>query len=213
MPPKIKVTKEEIVEAAIKITQAKGIDGVTAREIASVLGVSSRPIFTWYENMDQLKDSVYEAAKEKYTEFLRVGLKQPIPFLGVGQQHVRYAKEEKELYKYLFLTAPKDNHGGAFYAMKLAQDLALPSLMKIYKMDEDMARKYFRDLWLVAFSFGALIVTHGCFFSDNEMSSIMSEFSLSICKAFKEIPGFAEGKYDKDKIFKEIINGNNNSQS
>lgn len=207
MPPKFKVTKEEIVEAALSITRKQGIEGVTAREIASVLGVSSRPIFSWFEGMDQVKDAVCEAAKKIFSEYVQRGLEQPIPFLGVGQQYIRFAKEEGELYKLLFLTRPKDSMGGAISAMQCAQKLVRPSLMSIYKIDEKMADNYFRDMWLVAFSFGTLIVTNGCFFSDSQMAQIMSEFSFAICKAYKEIPGFSEGKYDRDALFKAVING------
>lgn len=207
MPPKFKVTKDQVIAAALVITRDKGIDSVSAREIAAKLGVSPRPIFTWFESMEQVKDAVYDKAKALYREYLNIGLRQPIPFLGVGQQFIRFAKDEGELFKLLFLTLPKYSHGGAMAAMKLSQDLVRDSLMKIYRMDAKMADNYFRDLFLVAFSFGALIVTNGCFYSDMEISSIMSEFSLSICKAYKEIPGLSEGKYDKDAVFRSLING------
>ncbi len=207
MPPKFKVTKEEIIQAALAITRKQGIDGVTAREIAAVLGVSSRPIFSWFEGMEQVKAAVCEEGKKIFAEYVQRGLEQPIPFLGVGQQYVRFAKEEGELYKLLFLTLPKDSMGGAISAMQCAQELVRPSLMRIYRMDAKMADNYFRDMWLIAFSFGTLIVTNGCFFSDSQMSQIMSEFSLAICKAYKEIPGFFEGKYDKDAAFRAVIYG------
>ena len=77
--------------------------------------------------------------------------------------------------------------------------------MKIYNMDAETADKFFRDLWLVAYSFTTLIVTGDCPYSDDEISAIFAEFSLSICKAYKEIPGLPEGNYDKDKIFRELV--------
>lgn len=207
MAPKFKVTRDQVIAVALKITRETGIDRVTARELGAKLGVSSRPIFTWFESMEQVKDAVYEKAKALYRDYLNFGLKQPIPFLGVGQQFIKFAKDEGELFKLLFLTQPKYSHGGAMAAMKISQDLVRNSLMKIYRMDEKMADNYFRDLFLVAFSLGTLIVTNGCLYSDKEMSSIMSEFSLSICKAYKEIPGLSEGKYDKDALFRKLTQG------
>ena len=212
MPPKFKVTKEEIIQAALAITRKHGLEAVSAREIAAFLGVSSRPIFSWFEGMAQVKEAVCEEGKRIFSEYVQRGLEQPIPFLGVGQQYIRFAKEEGELYKLLFLTLPKDSLGGAIRAMQCAQELVRPSLMNIYRMDAQMADNYFRDMWLVAFSFGTLIVTNGCFFTDIQMSQIMSEFSLAICKAYKEIPGFSEGIYDKDAAFKAVINGSDREQ-
>lgn len=205
MAPRVKVTKEKIVEAAVRITRKKGLDGVTARELGAELGVSSRPIFTWFERVEQVKAAVHEAAKEMYRDYLEKGLAGPIPFLGVGQQYIRFARREPELYKLLFLTKPDGVNGGAMEALKFSQDLVRESLARVYKMDGDTADKYFRDLWLVAFSFATLIVTGDCPYTDEEIAGIFTEVSLSICKAYKEIPGLPEGKFDRDAIFRELV--------
>lgn len=206
MPPKVKFQKEEIVKAAVDITRKKGISAVTAREVGAELGVSSRPLFTYFESVDELKKAVWQYAKNLYEECVRNGLKAEIPFLGVGQNYIRFAKEEPELYKYLFLNPPPDVKGSAMDALKLSQELVRESLMNIYNIDGDSADKYFRDLWLVSYSITTLIVTGECPYSDEEISALFTEFSVSICKAYKEIPGLPEGNFDKDAIFKELIN-------
>ena len=57
----------------------------------------------------------------------------------------------------------------------------------------------------MAFSFATLIVTDDCPYTDEQMSAVFSEVSLSVCKAFKEIPGLPEGKYDRDALFRELV--------
>ena len=109
------------------------------------------------------------------------------------------------LYRLLFLTPPGQISGGAMEVLRYSQELARPSLMRIYHMDADMADKYFRDLWLVAFSFATLIVTDDCPYSEEEMLAIGTEFSIAVCKAYKEIPGLAEGDYDRDAIFRALV--------
>ncbi len=205
MPPKTKFSKEEIVRSALEVARSRGIGAVTAREVAGELGVSTRPIFTYYESMEQLRLDVYEAAKEVYREYVLRGLQEPVPFLGVGHQYIRFAREEPELYRLLFLTGPEKGHGGAAEALCLSQDLARESLMRIYHMDRYQADCYFRDLWLVVFSFATMIVTGGCPYTDEEMSAVLTEVSLSVCKAYKEIPGLPEGNFDKDAIFRELV--------
>ena len=205
MPPKVKFQKNEIVNAALNVVRKEGIDAVTAREVAKELQVSVGPIFTWFETMDQLKVEVYVLAKEKYRNYIEQGLKEKIPFLGLWHQYIRFAKEEPELYKLLFLAPPGETGGGAAEALKLSQNLARESLMRICRMDARTADRYFRDLWLVAFSFATLIVTGDCPCSDGEMNAVLAEVSLSVCKAYKEIPGLPEGEYDKDAIFEELM--------
>jgi len=211
MPPKVKFTSNEIIEAAVKITRTKGIAAVTAREVGATLGVSSRPLFTYFDTVEELKREVYIYAKNLYKEYVENGLKAEIPFLGVGQQYLRFAKEEPNLYKYLFLTPPDGVRGGVMEGLKLSQDLARESLMRIYNMDADTADKYFRDLWLVAYGFTTMIAIGECPYNDEQISAIFTEFSLSICKAYKEIPGLPDGKFDKDAIFKELVKKEKNN--
>lgn len=202
MPPKVKFQKEEIIRTAVAVTREKGIDALTARELAAQLGVSTRPIFTYFETMEQLKDAVYDYSKALYGEYLRRGLLEPIPNLGVGQQFIRFAREEPELYKLLYLKKP----GGATEALRLSQELVRESVMQIYHMDASTADRYFRDLWLMAFSFATLIVTNDCPYSDDEIFRIFTEISLAVCKAYKEIPGLPGGSFDRDAIFRELVN-------
>ncbi|MBQ6906926.1 MAG: TetR/AcrR family transcriptional regulator [Clostridia bacterium] len=211
MPPKVKFTSNEIIEAAVKITRTKGIAAVTAREVGATLGVSSRPLFTYFDTVEELKREVYLYAKNLYKEYVENGLKAEKPFLGVGQQYLRFAKEEPNLYKYLFLTPPDGVRGGVMEGLKLSQDLARESLMRIYNMDADTADKYFRDLWLVAYGFTTMIAIGECPYTDEQISAIFTEFSLSICKAYKEIPGLPDGKFDKNAIFKELVKKEKNN--
>ena len=204
MPPSVKFTKQEIIDAALRVVRAGGVGSLTARSLAAELGASTRPMFTYFDSMDALKYEVHEVAKDLYRAYVERGLAEPIPFLGVGQGYVRFAKEEPELYKLLFLERPGNAGGGAMEALALSQDLLRESLMRIYRMDAEQADCYYRDLWLVAFSFATLIVTDDCPYADEQMSAILTEFSLAICKAYKEIPGLHRGDFDRDAIFKAL---------
>ena len=191
MPPSVKFTKQEIINAALRVTRAGGIGSLTARSLASELGASTRPMFTYFDSMDALKHEVHEVAKDLYRAYVERGL----------------AKEEPELYKLLFLEKPSSAGGGAMEALALSQDLVRASLMRIYRMDAEQADCYFRDLWLVAFSFATLIVTDDSPYTDEQMSAILTEFSLAICKAYKEIPGLHRGDFDRDAIFRQLTSG------
>ncbi len=125
MPPAVKFRKEEIVSAALDLARKKGIGAVTAREVAGELGVSVGPIFTWFATMDQLRAEVCGAAESLYREYLERGLAGPVPFLGLGQQFIRFSKDEPELFRLLFLTPPGQVSGGAVEAFRLARDLSL----------------------------------------------------------------------------------------
>lgn len=203
MPPKVKFTKEEIVNAALNITRRRGAQAVTTRDIAAELGVSTRPIFTYFKSMDEVREEVRLAAQAVYERYAADGLRTRVPFFGVGMQHIRFAREEPELYRLLFLRS--DERGGALAAMRRLQEQVLPSIERIYRMDAATAEHYFRDMWLVGHSLSTLIVTGECPYDDAQIAQILTGFSLSLCRACKEVDGFVAGTFDRDAAFRAAI--------
>ena len=205
MAPKNKFTKEEMVEAALRVVRANGIDALTAKTMADALGTSTQPIFTAFGSMDGIKKEIYAAAIRVYDRYADAGLKERIPFFGVGMQYIRFAREEPELYRLLFLTRAQDKSFSAMQSMQHLQSLVRPTLMHIYRLTEQEADLYFRDLWFVVHSLSTLIVTGDCPYSDREIGQILTGVSISICKSIKEIPGFADGSFDRDAAFRALI--------
>ena len=203
MAPKNKFTREEMVEAALRVVRAKGIDGLTAKTLADELSTSTQPVFTAFGSMDAVRREVYAAAVRVYDGYTNTGLKEKIPFFGVGMQYVRFAREEPELYRLLFLTRTQEY--SAIKSMEHLRELVRPTLVKIYHITAAEADIYFRDLWFVVHSLSTLIVTGDCSYSDGEIGQILTGMSISICKSIKEIPGFAAGTFDRDGIFRILI--------
>ena len=203
MAPKNKFSKEEMTAAALRVVRAKGIGGLTAKTLADELGTSTQPVFTAFGSMDSLRQEVYAAAVRVYDRYTDAGLQEKIPFLGVGMQYIRFAREEPELYRLLFLMRKPEY--SAMQSMRHLQELVRPTLVNIYHITAEEADLYFRDLWLVVHSLSTLIVTGDCPYSDREIGQILTGFSVSICKSIKEIPGFAAGEFDRDAVFRALI--------
>jgi len=205
MPRKSRFSKDEIAEYGLKIVEEKGIENLTARELAGRLGTTVAPIFVHFPSMEDLKLSVRQRAHELYHGYLTEGLQERIAFLGVGMRYIAFAREHPRLYYLLFLNDQGSQSSYAMEELKWTQDLVRESLQRIYRMDGYTADCYFRDMWLVAHSLATLCVTGGCCYTEEQIRSILREFSLSICKAYKEIEGMPEGTYDCDEEFRKII--------
>lgn len=204
MPPKKIVTREQILDAAMEITRNSGIDAVTARSIAAALGVSTHPIFTYFDTINSIKDDVLVRARVLYHEYILQGLDEKIPFLGVGHQFLILAKNEPELFKMLFFKTTPDGKKHAYDEFEFTLALVVESVMKIYNVDKHTAECYYRNLWLMSLSFATLIVTGNCTYTDEEMLLILTQTSLATYKAIKDIPGFIDGDFDKDRIFTQL---------
>ena len=46
MPPKVKVKKEDVINAAVDIVRCSGAQAINARTIASALNCSTQPVFS-----------------------------------------------------------------------------------------------------------------------------------------------------------------------
>lgn len=105
MPPKVKITKEDILQTALNLLRADGEASVNARSIASVLGCSTQPVFSNFATMEELQAAVLTAAYELYFGFLQSEAKRgKYPaYKSFGMAYIRFAKEEKELFKQLFM--------------------------------------------------------------------------------------------------------------
>ena len=103
MPPKVKVSKEDIINAAVDIVRNNGAQAINARTIASTLNCSTQPVFSNFATMDELRLAVVEKADTLCQEYMQREVENgEFPaYKANGMAYIRYAKEEKELFKLL----------------------------------------------------------------------------------------------------------------
>lgn len=129
----------------------------------------------------------------------------PFPFLGVGMEYIRFAREEPQLYRLLFLTPAADENSGVGAAMRQSVALLRPSLQAFYHLDEAAAERYAFDMLLVAHGLASLIVSGACSYTDEQIRRIFTHYSLALCKAYKEVPGFTDDTYDREAVFGALV--------
>jgi AcrR family transcriptional regulator len=100
-PKTISFEREAVLEAALKIVRARGLDGLTARAVAGRLGASVAPVYRTFRSMEGLKRAVLESARRKMDDRTRVPFTD-IPFLNIGVGIVVFAREEGRLFRALF---------------------------------------------------------------------------------------------------------------
>ncbi|MBQ4051977.1 MAG: TetR/AcrR family transcriptional regulator [Oscillospiraceae bacterium] len=114
MPPKIKVTKEEIVQAAVRIVRESGAQALNARTVAAALNCSTQPVFSNFSSMEELRLAVVEKADLLCRDYIsRETERGEYPaYKASGMAYIRFAKEEKELFKLLYMRDRTNEPGG-----------------------------------------------------------------------------------------------------
>jgi len=105
MPPKAKISREMVIEAGLAVVRSEGAQAISARSVAARLGCSTQPVMYLYDTVRALKADVYAAADALHTAYLM----QPDeaggnPLLSIGLRYIRFAHEEKQLFRFLFQT-------------------------------------------------------------------------------------------------------------
>ncbi len=110
MPPKIKVTKEDIVNAAVQIVRHGGVEAINARTLADTLHCSTQPIFSNFDRMEDLRFAVIEKADALCMDYMRREVESgEFPaYKANGLAYIRFAKEEKQLFKLLYMRDRSD---------------------------------------------------------------------------------------------------------
>ena len=105
MPPKVKITKDDIINAAVDIVRHSGAQAINARVLASVLGCSTQPVFSNFATMDALRMAVVERADTLFRDYMHQEIDngEYPAYKASGMAYIRFAKEEKELFKLLYM--------------------------------------------------------------------------------------------------------------
>ena len=159
MPPKFKFTREQIVAAALEVTRKNGITGLTARGLAAELGSSAKPIFGLFQNMEEVQREVVSAANTLYQSYIKKGMadsKFP-PYKASGIAYIQFAKEEKELFKLLFM---RDRTGEKIEENREEIRPMLNLIMKNLGIDENEAYFFHLELWLYVHGIATMIATN-----------------------------------------------------
>lgn len=101
MPPIAKITKEMIVDAGFDIARQYGIENVNARTVSEKLGCSTQPVMYHFKKIEDMKKAVYQKADQYHTAYI-MNIQGDNPMLEIGLLYIRFAQEEKNLFRLLF---------------------------------------------------------------------------------------------------------------
>lgn len=103
MPPKAKITKDMILDAAMEIAREEGAENINARTVSKKLNCSTQPVMYHFATIEELKKAVYVKVDCYHTEYLmNMERQQKGVMLGIGLNYIRFAIEEPNLFRFLF---------------------------------------------------------------------------------------------------------------
>ena len=182
MPPKAKFTQKQVIDVALRIIETDGLESLTARNLGDKLGSSARPIFTVFSSMDEVISLATRKADELYTEYVSKGLKEPLPFKGVGMAYILFASEHPKLFQLLFMkehdTVP--NMRNVLRGIETSYDRILASICDSYSVNKETAQKLYLHNWIYSHGIAVLLATKVCDFTTEQISQMLTDVFVSL---------------------------------
>lgn len=180
MPAKKKVPKEAILAAAYTILRNKGIESVNARSLAKALNCSTQPIYLSFKGMDELREALYPLAENVHQEYIRKELERSEypPYKAGGMAYIRFAKEEKHLFKFLFM---RERSKDQVDDEKKYLDETVRSISSQTGMDLETAYQFHLEMWVFGHGIATMLITS---YFDLDMEAV-SEMLTDVYKGLK----------------------------
>ena len=174
MPAKKQVPKEAILTAAFEILKKDGFDAVNARSLAAALKCSTQPIYLSFNGMDELKEALYPLAENVYQSFIQKELAKAEypPYKAGGMAYVRFAKEETQLFKLLFM---RERSEAQIIEEKKYLTETVTSIASDTGMDLDTAYQFHLEMWFLGHGIATMLVTSYFDLSMDTVSEMLND--------------------------------------
>lgn len=161
MPPKPKITKEMVIDAAFEIAREAGAENINARTVSKKLNCSTQPVMYHFATIEELKKAVYAKLDRYHAEYLmKVEEPQKGAMFGIGINYIRFAVEEPNLFRFLF-------QSGFAVENNLIEMIESPELVPVLSvmqqaigMNIEQTKKVFLTISLFAHGYASIIANN-----------------------------------------------------
>lgn len=184
MPPKFKFTREEIIQEALDLTRKNGISAVTARALGERLHSSVKPIFGQFKNMEEVQKEVLKASYglscTRMQELMESG--EYPPYKASGIAYIRFAKDEPELFKLLYM---RDRSNESFDD-KIYMKPLMEEVQKNLDLSEDDAYLFHLEMWIFVHGIAVMTATSYLEWDMDKVSEVLSDVYMGLKYRFSE---------------------------
>jgi len=174
------VTRQQILNAAYELISTEGFSNLTARNIAAQIGCSTQPIYLEFENMGELKDTLFEKIYTHLEEDMFLKEHTGDSIIDFSLNYMRFAKEEPRLYTALFL-----EKGNEHRMLKFSYDLFFKNVKKDEKyanLSEEKLENLLNGTWVIATGVASLASSGTIHPNDEQKIQLMKDAVTAFMK-------------------------------
>lgn len=185
MPPKVRITREMILQAAYVIAREQGAEQLSARVIAERLGCSTQPVLYQFGHVEDIRREVYRMADEYQTACLLQPREDMDPMTAIGLNYIRFAAEEKQLFRLLFQS---DSFRGQGIAL-LMDTPELEPVLEVFQQEAELspmqAKQVFKTLFLLVHGYASMLANNTMEYNEEEIAQVLNTAFSGLMAAVK----------------------------
>ena len=182
MPPRARINREMIIDAAYEIVRESGEENINARNIADKLGCSTQPVLYVFKTMDEIRECVYQKADKYHSEYLmQMNESQKNPMVAIWENYIRFSANEKNLFRFLF-----QSNAFSGRMQGLADDESLMPVLQIMGSQMGMeisdVKKLFACLFYPVHGIASLIANNSMEYDGDEFEDVLGMINRGVLK-------------------------------
>lgn len=161
MPPKAKVTKDMVLDAAFEVVRETGAENLNARTVAKKLNCSTQPVMYHFAKIEDMKRAVYAKLDLYHTEYL-MNLDNPQKgiMLGIGLNYICFAIKEPHLFRFLFQSGFAVENSLLEMIDSEALIPVISAMQAIMEMHMEQTKEVFLTIFLFAHGYASMIANN-----------------------------------------------------
>ena len=161
MPPKTRITKDMIIQAAVEVARQSGHESINARTVSEQLHCSTQPVMYHFSTIDAMKRAAYAQVDHLHSEFLMTIPPGQDPALGIGLNYIRFAVEEPRLFRFLFQSGYAEEN--SLLEMIESEELVpvLAAMQEGTGLRMEKTKQVFLTVALFAHGYASIIANNG----------------------------------------------------
>ncbi len=187
IPPKARITKDMVIDAAFEIARTGGAEQISARTVSQKLGCSTQPVMYHFAKIEDMKRAAYEKADCCHTGYMmNVDERCENLLLGIGLNYIRFAIEEPNLFRFLF----QSGYAAENSLLEMIDSEGLRPLLSAMQeasgMDEKQMKEVFVTIALFAHGYASIIANNSLEYDETIISAHLERAYRGAVLALRE---------------------------
>lgn len=170
MPPKAKITREMIIDAAFDISRNDGAENINARTVSKKLNCSTQPVMYHFKTIEELKRAVYVKADEFHSSYI-ANIQGQSPMKSIGLKYIQFGAKEKNLFRLLFQTNEFAGKNISDLTSGEEIEFVIKLLSAANNIPVEQARVIFKSLFLFAHGYASMFANNDMEYKEEIISS------------------------------------------